>query len=189
MPNNVFKLNRDTPLFMQVLKLAGWYNGRNIDISQEEIRHREYGYKLNNAMSDILSEFYNMSHIWYFRLETSCGKIIISGLDYTFTTVGVCHEYNYYKNLLPPETQSNAVPIIRAGWHQFDRSVWVCKKGLIYAYVPIENYFEVFSSIFNFMESEIEGRFRGFTDSPYEKLFVTFGKGQQLLLNWDNAGV
>ena len=183
-PDGVFKLDSFSPLYLQVLKLAGWYPGRSVDISEEVEGYSKFGYILTDFVKNILSEFYKLEDLWRFRWELPDGRIRIGGYEYTFLTTDVYNKkYTNNKKLLPVDVQATAIPIIEAGWHQFDTPVWVGENDLIYHVIGWNGQVECFTSVIELLESDIQLQLKAFSSSATENLFVTFGDYK--LLHWD----
>ena len=68
-PDDVYQLDPSSPLLSQVLTLAGWYQGRTVDISGEEEAYRKAGLILTDFARKSLAEFYLLKDYWCFRWD------------------------------------------------------------------------------------------------------------------------
>ena len=174
---NVHKLNAQLYLPKQVLELAGWYEGRNVDITKREHELKKYGYTLNNKAKNILSEYYSISPMWFFRYEIENRRPKIGGLDFYFETKGE-HKLGctYERKQLPKNEQKSAVPIMTIGFHM-PGTLWITDSGHLYHTVDYrDDYIHKYETIFELLEYELK--------FPSNEIFVTF-KNQDFLY-WDN---
>jgi hypothetical protein len=179
-PNGVYKLNLDLSRALQVLKLAGWYENRCVDITEREIHYSKFGYSLTEYHKALISEFYGLPTSWKFRWEDNKHKIHIGGYDYTFD-LDDDFDDSYDKDNLPFEIQPFAVPLIEAGYHQFPGTVWSGKDKPLIRTSELNNKTETFNSVTELLEFDLNSAIPA--NEHIKSIFVTFGP--QSLLHWD----
>lgn len=186
LPNGVYRLDPTPPLSIQVLRLAGWYEGRKVDISEQEKRYEQCGCVLTSLARETLSEIYGLPYGWYFRHRKRSGFVGIGGYEYWFDTkyndgfIDDCQD----KNLLPADIRDSAIPILCTGWHQFDSPVWVGKDNLFYRVHYLKEDLETFSTLHELLEDDMMFCLNDFIgSSDQQELYVTFTN--QDVLHWD----
>ncbi|MBQ8781726.1 MAG: tyrosine-protein phosphatase [Oscillospiraceae bacterium] len=78
-PDNI-PLENDTPIYgtkeekaLQCLKKAGWYEGRNVDITEVEEWYARWNITLPEAVKDIFREYYGLAEEWWFKHKENGG--------------------------------------------------------------------------------------------------------------------
>ncbi len=182
-PKRVYKLDSNVPLFLQTLKMAGWYPGRKVDISELEEEYYRFGYILTDTAKNILSEYYGIRPGWNFRWQDKAGRIRIGGYDYSFETQGIYDECDdIERNLLPINERTKAIPILLAGFHQFPKTVWLGNDNLLYGTTELDDKPKIFHSVHELLEYDIQQSSEGLYNA--ENVYVTFES--QRLLHWDD---
>ncbi len=83
---------------VQCLKKAGWYEGRNVDISEVESYYSGKGITLTEQQKDIFREFYGLAEEWFFDRN---GSIKNKTGDFVFHIISEDYgcSYNELKKL------------------------------------------------------------------------------------------
>ena len=103
----VYKLNNEKSLAHQVLKYAGWHEGKKVDIEKIEKYYKENNYSLNEYAKKFLQEFYGIEENWFFKYIGKNGEIRIGGNDFSFSIPYDLpfdeKDYEYEINQIPKE--------------------------------------------------------------------------------------
>lgn len=156
-PKDVYKLNSNIPLFLQALKLAGWYKGRIVDISLLEEEYSKFGYILSDSAKSLLAEYYGLRPGWKFRFKDKAGKIHIGGYDYNFETEAIYDECDEAeRKLLPICIREKAIPLFIIGFHQFPKTYWLGSDNMLYGTWALDDKIKSFSSVHELLQHDIE---------------------------------
>lgn len=177
----VYEIDLDSSRVLQVLKLAGWHENRNVDISELLSGYSKAGYSLNEYEKSILAEFYGLMSAWFFRWEDKYGELHIGGYDYTFDLEDIYSECDDEKVNLPDDMRFTSVPLLLAGYHQFPGVVWSNKSNSLIRTSELTNKTECFVSAFELLEYDLNSYIPSI--EYVKKLYVTFGS--QSSLRWD----
>lgn len=175
----VYKLDIDKSLAYQVLKYAGWHEGRKVDIEKIEKYYKENNYSLNECAKKFLQEFYGIEENWFFKYIGKNGEVQIGGNDFSFSIPYDLpfdeKDYEYEINQIPKEARDKVIPIVETGWH-IGGTLWIDDKGNFYHTLYYRNdSMEKYNSIFDYLEYN----FRHYLGN---EIYVTF-KNQRDLEN------
>ena len=175
----VYKLDIDKSLAHQVLKYAGWHEGRKVDIEKIEKYYKENNYSLNECAKKFLQEFYGIEENWFFKYIGKNGEIRIGGNDFSFSIPYDLpfdeKDYEYEINQIPKEVRDKVIPIVETGWH-IGGTLWIDDIGNFYHTLYYRNdSMEKYNSIFDYLEYN----FRHYLGN---EIYVTF-KSQRDLEN------
>lgn len=162
---NVYSLNLSENIADQVLKLAGWYAGRKVDISDLLLQSKKKNFITNDAAKNFWSEYYGIQSQWYFKCVDADGTAHIGGWDYSFdANVPAFYSYHFetpedYQdelNQISKNERQNVIPICEAGFHD-PGILWINDSGQIFwtLYFDDEKAY-VFDSPFEYFQHEFK---------------------------------
>ncbi len=170
---------KDKNLTLTILQLAGWYKGRNVDISEVETHFNKINIKLNNASRAFYREFFGLPSGFYFKYKNpEKEKWMIGGNELEFdtsTSNGICDfedeeeklGFEIEKALVEKHEPNGAVPVADCGFH-LGGTLWVGNSGKIYnTYYYAHEIIECYESAF----AMFDAKFKQFKTT--EKLFVS----------------
>lgn len=145
----------------QAMEYAGWFPGRNVDITEVEKYYLDNGITLFPKALDFFREFYGIEPIWYidkigfdfnFYLFPSCGLCDIK--DYMFggkeCTIP-SEDYMYVQDI----ANEKIILLGEIGYY-YPAIVWIGESGSLYVDHDYDTEIRVFDDIFDFIKSELE---------------------------------
>ena len=143
-----------------LLKKAGWYEGRHVDISCFELRCREEGTDLFDSAKKFLQEFSGIDDMVFFKYhhdipDSQCAD---SWYDYTFNFLpNALEEISYpedYQEILT-FAQEDCFCLGESGYY-YPAVAAIGRSGKLYFKHDYENVVRVFDTLVQSMEHELE---------------------------------
>lgn len=160
---------------LQILQMAGWYEGRCVDISKIESYYQTQRVSMTLAAKDFFREYLGIANAWYIAIEvkTKGGKSPAYGPDFWFdlyTHDGIDdvselvfdvfdEEYpiRTHEQLLIDKTSGEMTTLVGEIGYHFPARLWIGESGTLYAlhYDYDKDKVYVFNSMVEFIKSEL----------------------------------
>jgi hypothetical protein len=172
---------RDENLVFTILDLAGWHEGRRVDIEEIERHYKSNHCPLSEMAKAFFREFYGLPGQFCFKCRyPTQDKWSVGGHELAFDT-SVSNElfefedeedrrdFETGKSLVARHEPDGCTPVADCGFH-LGGTLWVGHSGKIYrTYYYARDTIECYDSIIQMFEHDL-GQYRG-----AEELFVSFG--------------
>ena len=172
---------KDDNLVFTILDLAGWYEGRNVDIAEIEEFYAKSDYKLNEPSKEFFREFFGLPNKFCFKFKKpQVDKWSVGGNELmfdTFVSNGIFdfkleiekQDFEREKLLVFNHEPNGAVPVADCGFH-LGGTLWIGNSGNFfrtYYYAP--ETIECYDSVIKMFEHDF-GKYR-----TSDELFVSLG--------------
>ena len=147
----------------QAMEYAGWFPGRNVDITEVEKYYSNIGIKLFPKALNFFREFYGIETRWGIDtkgLNFDFNLFPYSGVDdlkdYIFEDSDCTIYSEDYKYV--QDTANEKIVLLGIIGYYYPAIVWIGESGCLYVDHDYDIKIRVFDDIFDFIEFELEGK-------------------------------
>ena len=152
------------------LEVAGWYNGRNVDISPFEEYYNSHGLTMFESSRNFFKEFYGIATRWAFTFKGNSEPTNALNITFTFHLFPCDYDkyfglpadeyYNdefksEYCNAVQETAQQELNFIGKIGYY-YPAFVWIDNNGKLYVMHDYNRTISTFNSIVELIERELE---------------------------------
>lgn len=151
----------------RILKLAGWYENREINIVKAERYYKSNKIDMYDSMKAFFREFYGIADSWYIKVDNPDHAADFEFIlfpdyedyldirDYMFDDAEYKIFSQEYKDVYSYAKEEFA--LIGIIGYYYPARVWMGKSGKVYATHEYDDGVKEFSSIFELIEDELDG--------------------------------
>ena len=148
-----------------MLRLAGWYENRKVDISKAESYYKSIDLEMFDSVKAFYREFYGIAEDWYIKVEDINWAPDFEFMLFPFENVNFgIKDYMFddaeykilslgYKNVLSL-AKEECVIIGNIGYY-YPARVWMDKRGNFYTTHEYSDDVKVFASVIELIEDEL----------------------------------
>lgn len=149
----------------QLLRYAGWYEERLVDISIAQHYYSKYGVEMMPSTQRFYQKFFGLHCEWFFSLHNLQRAPDFDFGLFPFLINGIKDhiEDAYFRDMASVELKEIeqfatecCQPIGIIG-HSYPAQVWISKTGKLYAQYEYQDEIECFDDIFALVERELQG--------------------------------